>query len=294
MEIVGVLAAVLSSAIGGSSIGATRYLADAADPILIGLFRFGIGAALMLPVAALAGSSWSSTRDVPLTVFLGLLFFGAFPVLFNTALTLTTAARGALALSTLPLLTMALAAALRIEPLGKRKAIGVAVAMLGVATSLALDLTAAPPQAFLGDGVMVAAALCMSVYTVLSKSVIQRSDPLTFTVVGMAAGSLALVISALVQGSFQVIHSFGTAQWSALTYLGVAGGALTFHLWSAALRYTTPTKVAISVTANPIAAALVGAWLLDEPLRITLLGGVAVVATGIGLAVSAQPMRKDN
>ena len=49
----GVLAAVLSSALGGTSIGATRFLVSAIDPLAIGSFRFGIGFLLLLPVALL-------------------------------------------------------------------------------------------------------------------------------------------------------------------------------------------------------------------------------------------------
>ena len=48
-EISGVLAAVLSSGLGGTSIGATRYLVSAIDPLAIGSFRFGIGFLLLWP-----------------------------------------------------------------------------------------------------------------------------------------------------------------------------------------------------------------------------------------------------
>ena len=37
----GVLAAILSTALGGTAIVATRFLAGAADPITIGILRFG-------------------------------------------------------------------------------------------------------------------------------------------------------------------------------------------------------------------------------------------------------------
>ena len=50
-ELGGVLAAVLSSALGGTSIGATRYLAPVLDPLAIGSFRFGIGVVLLVPLA---------------------------------------------------------------------------------------------------------------------------------------------------------------------------------------------------------------------------------------------------
>ena len=98
-EIWGVLAAVLSSALGGTSIGATRFLVGTIDPLAIGAFRFGIGVVLLLPLALLQRGSWPPSRDWPGVAGLGLLFFAAFPVLFNASLIFTTAARGALALS---------------------------------------------------------------------------------------------------------------------------------------------------------------------------------------------------
>ena len=132
----GVLAAVLSSGLGGTSIGATRYLVDAIDPLAIGSFRFGIGFVLLLPVAMLQGARWPARRDWPAVAALGMLFFAAFPLLFNASLISTTAARGALALSTLPLLTMLVGAVLGSEALTARKSLGVVIAMFGVAIAL--------------------------------------------------------------------------------------------------------------------------------------------------------------
>jgi drug/metabolite transporter (DMT)-like permease len=107
-----VWAAVASSGLGGTSIGATRYLVNAIGPLAIGSFRFGIGFLLLLPVAWLQGGPWPERRDWLGTAGLGVLYFALFPILFNASLIFTTAARGALALSTLPLLTMLVGAAL--------------------------------------------------------------------------------------------------------------------------------------------------------------------------------------
>lgn len=52
-ELAGILAAVISSGLGGTSIGATRYLTGVLDPLAIGSFRFVIGFLLLLPVALL-------------------------------------------------------------------------------------------------------------------------------------------------------------------------------------------------------------------------------------------------
>lgn len=289
-EIWGVLAAVLSSAIGGTSIGATRFLVGAIDPLAIGTFRFGIGVLLLLPLALLHRGSWPPRRDWPGVAGLGLLFFAAFPILFNASLIFTTAARGALALSTLPLLTMLVGAALGIEPLTARKTVGVLVTILGVAMALLSGLATAPPDAWRGDLLMVAAALCMALYSIWSKPFIRRSGPIPFTTLAMAAGAVVLITASLLRGSFAPVAEFGAPQWFGATYLGAFGAALTFYLWAFALERTTPTRVAISVTVNPIAASLVGAALLGEPLSWNLMAGIVTVFAGIWIATT-QPQR---
>jgi drug/metabolite transporter (DMT)-like permease len=286
-ELVGVLAAILSSGLGGTSIAATRYLARVLDPLALGAFRFGIGFLFLLPIALLQRGRWPARRDWAGTAGLGLLFFGAFPILFNASLACTTAARGALALSTLPLLTMLAGASLGVEPLSGRKTLGVLVAMSGVAVALFTGLSAAPPGAWRGDLLMVGAALCMALYNVWSKPLIQRSGPLPFTVMGMSVGAACLIIISGLRGGFDVVTGFGASQWLAIAYLGLFGSALTFFLWAFALGRTTPTRVAISVTVNPIAASVLGALLLGEPNRWSLLAGLATVFLGIWIATAA-------
>jgi len=283
-ELIGMLAAVLSSALGGSSIGATRYLAGAADPLVIGSFRFGIGVLLLAPLASLGGGRWPERRDWPGVAGLGLLFFALFPLLFNASLIYTTAARGALALSTLPLLTMAVGAALGVEALTWRKTIGVLIAMLGVAFALVSGFGSAPPGAWRGDLLMVAAALCMALNSVWSKPYIRRSGPIPFTIVAMGVGAACLIALGCARGSFAAVAAFGAPQWIASVYLGALGGALTFFLWAFALKHTTPTRVAISITVNPIVASLVGVRLLHEPVGLSLIAGIVAVFIGIALA----------
>jgi drug/metabolite transporter (DMT)-like permease len=283
----GILAAILSSGLGGTSIGATRYLVNAIDPLAIGSFRFGIGFLLLLPVALLQGGRWPVRRDWPRVAGLGVLYFCLFPILFNASLIFTTAARGALALSTLPLLTMVISAALGSEALTMRKSLGVLIAMLGVAIALLTGLASAPLGAWRGDLLMIGAALCMALYSVWSKPFIARSGPIPFTTASMGIGAACLIIISCWRGSFAPVADFGIPQWLAATYLGGFGSALTFYLWALALARTTPTRVAISVTVNPITASLVGAALLNEPLRWNLVGGIVTVFVGIWIATTA-------
>jgi drug/metabolite transporter (DMT)-like permease len=287
----GVLAAVLSSGLGGTSIGATRYLVNAIDPLAIGSFRFGIGFVLLLPVALLQGAHWPARRDWLAVAGLGMLFFAVFPLLFNASLIFTTAARGALALSMLPLLTMVVGSAFGSEALTARKSLGVLIAMTGVAIALLSGLTSAPPGAWRGDLLMVGAALCMAFYSIWSKPFIARSGPISFTTMAMGVGAACLILISCWHGSFAPVADFGMPQWLAAVYLGAFGSALTFYLWAFALARTTPTRVAISVTVNPVMASLAGAILLHEPLSWNLIGGIVTVFAGIWIATTSGRQR---
>ncbi|WP_026868699.1 DMT family transporter [Inquilinus limosus] len=284
-EGLGVAAALASSTLGGTSVVATRSLMGGLDPATLGVFRFGIGCALLVPVVLALRSPWPPRRDLPAVALLGLLFFAAFPFLFNAALAHTTAARGALALSTQPLLTLTAGAALGIERLTLRKTAGVLLAMAGVALALGAGLEAAPPRAWLGDLLMVGAAGCGALYNIWSRPFIRRGSALSFSALGMASGSLGLAALALWSRP-AVLPVLDPAGWAAVLYLGIVGGAVTFFLWAFALGRTTPTRVAVSVAVNPVVAALFGTLALGEPLGWPLLAGLAAVAAGIALAAT--------
>lgn len=285
-ELYGILAAILSSGIGGTAIGATRYLVGALDPLAIGAFRFGIGFMLLLPLMLLRGTKWPAPKDWPAVAGLGCLFFAVFPLLFNASLIYTTAARGALALSTLPLLTMLAGALFGSEPLSLRKTIGVLIAMGGVGLALLSGLAVAPPGAWRGDLLMIAAASCMALYSIWSKAVMRRSGPIAFTTMAMGVGAATLVGIACASGSFAPVSAFTSAQWFATIYLGAFGSAFIFYLWAFALERTTPMRVAVSVTVNPVTASLVGAVVLGEPLNWNLMAGIVAVFIGIYVATS--------
>lgn len=289
-EWAGVAIALLSSSIGGTAAAITRYLVGGADPILLAILRWGIGFLCLLPCAVLLRVRWPQRSDWPAVALLGICFFGVFFILYNIAVSYTTAARASLALATLPLHTMVVGAILGVERLTARKIVGVSTAVLGVAAALAAGLAQSPPGAWRGELIMAGAVFCMAFYNVLSRPLMQRSSALGFLTVGMGAGAVVLVLAGLVKGSFAALDHFTTAQWIAGVYLGIGGGALAFILWVMALARATPTRVANTMTVNPIAAALLAALLIGEPITPNLLIGLVAVFAGIWIATSdAKP-----
>ncbi len=288
-ERIGVLAGVLSCTVGGSAGVATRYLVGVLDPDAVAAFRFGLGFLVLLPLAF--RERWPRGRDWIGVALLGLLFFGVFFVLFNLALVYTTAARGALALSVLPLVTMALAALLGVERLTPRKTAGVMIAVAGVAVALGAGLTSAPAGAWRGELIMAGATLCMALYSIWSRPFVTRSSPTGFLVSGMGIGVAALILVGAMRGSFAAVADFTPAQWGALLYLGFFGGAAAFWLWIWALKHASPTRVTATMTVNPVAAGLLAGLLLGEPVGLNLALGVAAVLAGIWIAATDRRVR---
>ncbi len=291
-EYVGVIAAMASSALGGVAGGTTRFAIGASDPVTLGLFRFGVGFLLLLPIALAFRIKWPRGQDWLSVAALGVMYFALFIVLFNLAFRYTTAARGSLALSTLPLMTMLVGAAFGVEALDSRKTVGVIIAMTGAAVALVTGVADAPSAAWRGDLIMVAATLVMALYNVWSRPFIIRSSPLAYVTAGMGFGSACLLGVAAWSESYVTVTSFNGPQWMAVVYLGVFGGAAAFFLWVFALERTTPTRTAITMTINPVFASAVGALTLGEPIGINLIVGLFAVFAGIWIATSESSAKK--
>src|SRR4030095_14862249 len=110
-EGLGVLIALLSSALGGTAAAVTRYLVGSVDPLTLSILRWGIGFVCVLPVALLLRVRWPGRADWPGVALLGFAFFGLFFILYNLAVSYTTAERASLALSTLALQNLIIGAA---------------------------------------------------------------------------------------------------------------------------------------------------------------------------------------
>ena len=250
-EWVGVAIALVSSCLGGTAAAITRYLAGNTDPITLAILRWGIGFFCVWPVALFLKARWPQRRDWPSVAALGFCFFGVFFVLYNIAMTYTTAARASLALATLPLHTMVVGALLGIEPLTKRK------------TARRLHRGTrrhrSPCRGAFGRAAGRMAWRTDHDRRCAVHGLLQRLVPAVhsafqrtrFSYRRHGNGRRRADRGRIVTGSIAALSQFSTPQWIAGLYLGIAGGALAFILWVLALERASPTRVANTMTVNP-------------------------------------------
>ncbi len=279
-----VLAAAISATIGGSAVVATRLAVPESNALTVTFLRF-LGASLVMLAFTLPRTKiridW---RDLPPVAALGLVQFALFAWFFSASLQYIPAARGALVLSTQPLLTLALAVLLKRERFTLAKAVGGVVALLGVAFALGDRVSVPGSDTLRGDLLMFGAAVTGSIYNVTSGFYLRKYPALLLCSVMLPIGALALLSAIAVGGDWSGFSSFSWQGWLAIAYLMTIGGAVTFFLWIWALEHTTPSRVAITVTMNPVAAVILGTFILGEPATWRLLVGLAAIIAGITLA----------
>jgi drug/metabolite transporter (DMT)-like permease len=138
-------------------------------------------------------------------------------------------------------------------------------------------------MALAGDAIVIAAALIGAFYAVLSARFTRLYPPITVVALGVAPGAALLWLAALLAGADHVTADLTVEGWAAVGFLGVFGAALSYFLWLWALGHTTPTLVAVAMPANPLAALLLGAALLGEPVTTAMIVGFFCVVAGITL-----------
>jgi drug/metabolite transporter (DMT)-like permease len=286
-----VLAASASAMLGGFAIVATRVAVPDSNALSVAFLRF-LGASVLMLAFTLPRMPVRIARDDWLPVIaLGVLQFGVFSWLFTSALQHIPAARGALVLSTQPLITLALAVLLRRESLTVAKISGGVIALAAVGFALGDRVVVAGGNSIEGDLYMFGAALTGSFFNVASGYYLRKYPATMVGAVMIPAGAVALLAAIAWQGDWSGFGGFSVAGWVAIAYLMTLGGAFTFFLWIWALEHTTPSRVAITVTMNPVSATALGALVLAEPVTWRVLIGLSGIIGGIAIANWGALMR---
>lgn len=272
----------------GAAMVATRFVADQTGPLTLALFRYAIGFACLLPAVLMAPRVRIAAGDLVPIAVLGIGQFGILIALLNFGLQSVTAARGALLFATFPLITMLFAAALGQERLTARRSLGVLLALVGVGVSLGEKLLAdSGGREWLGALAILLSAATGAICSVLYRPYLAKYPALPVSALAMLASVLFLLGGAGFEGLFAVPPAIDGAGWAAIVFIGLSSGVFYF-LWLWALANASPTRVTIFLSLSPVTAALLGAFMLGEPLTLWTIAGLALVIAGLKTALSAR------
>jgi drug/metabolite transporter (DMT)-like permease len=254
-------------------------------PALIQLsIRTLVACALLLGWMQWRGVGWS-LRDGTLGpgLLAGVLFAVEFGLIF-IGLQYTTAARSVVFINTSPfIVALMLAWLLPAERLRPLQTAGLVIAFAGVAFAFSEPAPQAGRWPWLGDTMIVVAAVLWGLTTVTIRLSALRSAPAEKTLAyQLLVAALLSPLAAWQQGS-PWPPSWSSLALASLFYQAVIVTFASYLLWFWLLTRYPATKVQAFVFLTPVFGTAWAAGLLGEPLGVELL--VALAAIGVGLAL---------
>ena len=168
-----------------------------------------------------------------------------------------------------------------------RSLLGVLVGLGGVAVIVAHMHTSAGAVRAPYVVALLAAVVCWSSGTLVSRGVVTAAQVGAGTCVQMLVGAVLLSLMALVHGDWHRLHlaHVQMGSWIALAYLSVFGTiiALSCFLWL--LTQVSAQKATTYALVNPLVALFLGALFLGEKITTNVVLAVVLILVGVALVL---------
>ncbi|MEX0929681.1 MAG: EamA family transporter [Balneolales bacterium] len=220
--------------------------------------------------------------------FIVLAFLGnvMYQMLFIYGIDLTYSANAAVMLGTIPVWVALTSHVFFEEKLTALKFAGIILAFSGVIFIMAggeygFSLAA---DNVMGDLIIIAAAMVFAVYTLLSKSMLDRYTPLELSTIIMTLGGFTLIVIAIPSLSVLDYGDLSLLSLAGTVYSGVLSIGLAYLVWNYGIKQVGAVRTSTFQNIVPVFGIALGFLLLGEQLTLLQYFGAALVLGGILLA----------
>ncbi|CAN5850471.1 EamA family transporter [soil metagenome] len=274
--------------LGGANFVAVRFSNRELEPFWGAGLRFSLAALLFVAIAVGLRLEWPRGRQLALNIVYGLLSFAVSYALMYWALVRVTAGIATVVLASVPLVTLLLAAAHRLEKLRARAVVGSLLAVAGIVWMAAGPEEVVLPFAALAA--MIAAALSIGESVIISKR-ISVNHPAMINAVGMTSGALALLALSAVSGETWALPRQAEAVWSVI-YLVAFGSVGLFVLVLLVVRQWTASATSYMFVLFPVVAMVLGTLLGDDKITIQSMVGALLVMVAVWFGALSPTARQ--
>jgi len=211
-------------------------------------------------------------------VGLGILGHTFYQGIFVEGLARTSTANSAMILSTTPAFVALAGAVIGIEQITRRMAIGISIAMLGIAVVMFARGASFSLHSAAGDFLCLLSALCWVGYILGMRSLSGKISPLRLTTLTMIAGTPGLLIASAKDLVHVNLYQLSGVVWFGLLFSAWASIVVGYSLYNRAVHRIGAIQTSIHGCVIPLIAAMV-AWVTlgERPTWWQALGALMIV-----------------
>jgi len=285
MNKIGIVSGLAAAAIWGGMYVVSKVVLAVIPPFTLITLRLLLGIFVLAIWVVLQGGLGFSTRDWLHVLGVGVVGYGISLGFQFVGTKLSNASNGALITSATPAFVLLFAFWIMKEALTWRRILALGIATIGVLVVIDPTNAKLSPDFFWGNLSLVGAAATWALYSVLIRKVTRSLKPLPVSLVAFIGGLLITI-----PASFWEIQSTGIGTitmgvvWGVL-YLGIISTALAMFLWNYAFATLDAGLASLTLFAQPVVGAGLGAWLLGEKLTPLFYVGGVLISLGIWIAI---------
>lgn len=282
---------VFMALVWGVNFSVVKYGTHVMAPLAFNSARVTLGTAVLVLILLVRGGLRLPRRDIWALLGLGIIGHGAYQILFIEGIARTRAGDAALVIAAAPAFIAIIGRLRGVERVSSRGVAGIGLSLVGIGLVVfggsATHASAGADQPLLGDLLVLGAALCWSIYTVLLKPYTDRVDGVVLSTVTLVGGAIPLLLVASPQIARTDWAAVDARGWGAVAYSGVFAMVLAYLCWYRGVRVLGPTRTAMFANLQPL-IALVVAWISlgEAPGFPQLAGGAAIMG---GLLLTRAP-----
>jgi drug/metabolite transporter (DMT)-like permease len=268
----------------------SKLILDIIPPFTLLSMRLILGLAVLWLAIKIKGDELLSRAQTINALGVGLVGFGISLGLQFAGTRLSTASNGALVTSAVPAFVLPFAAWLLDERITRQRVIALAVSLLGVLAVIDPRGARLTPDLFWGNILLVGAALTWALYSVLVRRTSRDLPLLPATMIFFLGGLLLTIPISIIELQRIPMGEITAAVVSGVLYLGIISTAIAMYLWNKAFSMLEAGVASLTIFAQPVVGALLGALFLHETLSVLFLIGGILIGLGIWLSVRRDPV----
>ncbi len=282
--LIGILCGLGAASIWGGMYVVSKVVLEIIPPFTLVSLRLILGILTLAIVLAMRGFPKFSRRQFPQVVGVGFVGYGISLSLQFLGTKLSTAANGSLVTSATPAFILVFAWMLLSEKITLRRLIALLLATCGVVAVIDPRSAQLNPELFIGNLLLLGAAITWALYSVLVRKMTQSLDILPFSLIAFLGGLPVVIPAGVWELSTAGVGEISLGVVGGVLFLGVISTALAMILWNTAFAILDAGAASLTFFAQPVVGILLGWVFLREAITpLFLVGGVLI---GLGLMIS--------